>query len=115
MIDPELAFDPTGDWANWIYSTTKATLQSGKNTIRLTGIGASGGANIDHLRVHNKAENADDGPKDVENSELLEIVSGLELKKMNELGLIIDGVKIEDHQAITRVEFMSLIDRKSVV
>src|SRR5690625_231955 len=109
VINPELAFDPTGDWAKWIYSTTKSTLQAGENVIRLTGGEPSGGANIDHLRIHNK-EDSDTGGIDVENLDLLEIVSGLELMKLKEMGLIIEKDKIDDHLQITRMEFMSLIN-----
>src|SRR5699024_10708706 len=43
---------PTGDFAKWEYSSTKASLQKGENTIKAVGNAPNGGANIDHLKVY---------------------------------------------------------------
>ncbi|PRX28273.1 PelA/Pel-15E family pectate lyase [Orenia metallireducens] len=51
VVEPNLAFDSTGAWDNWVTTETTVNLQAGKNVIRATATGASGGANIDHLRV----------------------------------------------------------------
>src|SRR5699024_9955189 len=37
LVNSELAFDPTGDFAKWEYSSTKASLQKGENTIKAVG------------------------------------------------------------------------------
>ncbi|WP_205418625.1 pectate lyase [Paraliobacillus sediminis] len=109
IIEPELTFDPSGGWATWVYTSTQANLKSGENVIRATGVGASGGANIDHLRIHNKDEIDNEGPVDVEDAEIADIISGLELKKLKELGMVVDQ-KASDDQPITRLAFMSLIN-----
>ncbi|WP_198663172.1 pectate lyase [Paraliobacillus zengyii] len=109
VVEPELAFDPSNGWATWVYTSTKANLKTGENTIRATGVGASGGANIDHLRIHNKDEVDTEAPVEVEDAEIAEIVSGLELKKLKELGMVVDQTAT-DEQSITRIAFMSLIN-----
>ncbi|MEK5444063.1 MULTISPECIES: pectate lyase [unclassified Fredinandcohnia] len=111
VVTESLAFDPTGAWTTWVYTSTKATLKAGENKIRATGVGTSGGANIDHLRIHNKETGSDEGPIDTEDSEVKDIVSGLYLKKLNELGVIVEK-QPEDTDSITRLEFMSLINSK---
>ncbi|MDL4839809.1 pectate lyase [Aquibacillus rhizosphaerae] len=109
IIEESLAFDPSGGWATWVYTSTKALLQPGENVIRATGVGASGGANIDHLRVHNKPDSSGDGPIDVEDSDMAEVVSDLQLQKLNKLGIVADGQPDQDNE-ITRIEFMSLVN-----
>ncbi|WP_088105507.1 pectate lyase [Halalkalibacter urbisdiaboli] len=108
VANPELAFDPTGDWAGWQTTTMKTILQAGKNVIRATGIASSGGANIDHLRIHNKSGDVED-VVELEEVELTEILSGLQMKKLNKLGLIASEQK-QEQEPITRIEFMSLIN-----
>jgi unsaturated rhamnogalacturonyl hydrolase len=46
-----VSFTPTGDWATWKTVDVAATLVSGTNTVRATGIGAAGGPNLDSLTV----------------------------------------------------------------
>lgn len=110
VIEPELSFEPSGGWASWVYTSTQASLKAGENVIRATGVGASGGANIDHLRIYNSEDKTGEEPVDVESAEIEEIVSGLQLKKLNELGMIVEQ-QISDNQTITRLEFMSLINQ----
>ncbi|SER68130.1 pectate lyase, PelA/Pel-15E family [Gracilibacillus ureilyticus] len=109
VVEPELAFDPSGGWANWVYTSMKADLKAGENVIRATGVGASGGANIDHLRVHNKTEESGGGDVEVEETELAEVVSGLQLKKMKEIGIVSES-GAADEETITRIEFMALLN-----
>ncbi|WP_223254387.1 pectate lyase [Bacillus sp. HNG] len=111
VVEESLAFDPTGAWTTWVYTTTKATLKAGENKIRATGVGDSGGANIDHLRIHNKDTGSDEGPIDIEDTKITDVVSGLYLKKLNELGIIVDK-QPADTDSITRLEFMALINSK---
>ncbi|WP_018930363.1 pectate lyase [Gracilibacillus lacisalsi] len=110
VVEEELAFDPTGDWANWEYTSTKALLVAGENTIRATGVGPSGGANIDHLRVHNKSDAGNDRPIEMDHAELEEVISGVELKKLKELGIVADELPTNE-EAITRIEFFSLVNQ----
>lgn len=111
VVAESLAFDPTGAWTTWVYTSTKANLNVGENKIRATGVGPSGGANIDHLRIHNKENGSSDGPIDVEESDLTDVVSGLHLKKLNELGLIADKQPAAN-DSISRLELMALINSK---
>lgn len=109
IIEEELAFDPTGGWAEWTYTTTKAELKAGENVIRATGVGSSGGANIDHLRVHNLADGGGEAPVEVEDSNLEEVAGGLLVKKMKQLGMI-DEEPAANEEEITRLEFMALVN-----
>ncbi|KAB8127934.1 pectate lyase [Gracilibacillus oryzae] len=109
VVEPELAFDPSGGWAEWVYTSTKANLTAGENVIRATGVGASGGANIDHLRVHNLAGESGEGAVETEQVELADVVSGLQLKQMQELGIAATSEAADD-KAITRIEFMALVN-----
>ncbi|MGP4038471.1 pectate lyase [Gracilibacillus sp. D59] len=110
IVEEELAFAPTGDWATWEYTSTKTVLQAGENTIRATGVGSSGGANIDHLRVHNQSEAGNEGPVDVEESDIEEVVSGVELRKLQELGIVVNELPAND-EAISRIEFFALVNQ----
>src|SRR5699024_6664702 len=96
VIEEELAFDSSGGWTTWEYTSTKTNLQAGENLVRATGVAASGGANIDHLRVHNSSEAAGDEPIDVEASELEEVVGGVQLKKLKQLGMVVDELPAND-------------------
>nr|BAB90989.1 pectate lyase P358 [Bacillus sp. P-358] len=111
VVAESLAFDPTGAWATWVYTSTKATLKAGENKIRATGVGPSGGANIDHLRIHNTESGSSDVPIKIEDSNMTDVVSGLYLKKLNELGILVD-IQPADTDSITRLEFMALINSK---
>ncbi|MFA9559566.1 pectate lyase [Evansella sp. AB-rgal1] len=111
IVTPELAFDPTGGWTVWQYSSLQAELVEGENVIRAVGIAPSGGANVDHLRVHNKADSSSEGPMDIEEVEITDIVSGLLLNDLNELGMLVDSEDSDKaNQPITRLEFMALIN-----
>ncbi len=109
VVEEELAFDPSGGWATWVYTSTKAQLTAGENVIIATGVGASGGANIDHLRIHNKSDTTDGGQIDIEDSDLSEVVSGFYLKKLKEVGILVDELPADD-EPMTRIEFMSFIN-----
>ncbi|MFC4386715.1 pectate lyase [Gracilibacillus marinus] len=109
IVEEALAFDSSGGWANWQYTTTKVTLQEGQNIIRATGAGASGGANIDHLRIHNQLNSDDDTVIDVEDKEMEEVAGGLLVSKMKKLGIIADKA-IAENDEMTRLAFFSLIN-----
>jgi PelA/Pel-15E family pectate lyase len=49
VANPALAFVSTGTWTTWTTITTPIELKAGKNTIRLTALGAQGLVNIDHF------------------------------------------------------------------
>ncbi|WP_163539466.1 pectate lyase [Gracilibacillus sp. YIM 98692] len=107
----ELEFPPTGDWAEWKVEGTKLQLPAGENVIRLTATGAEGGGNIDHLRIHNqKSDSENNGPVITEKVELEELVPGLTLKKLKQLGVV--GDAYQEDQLITGVELLALINRE---
>ncbi|WP_100408016.1 pectate lyase [Bacillus solitudinis] len=108
VAEPELAFDPTGDWAGWKTTTMTATLEAGENVIRATGIAANGGANIDHLRIHNKSSESEE-IVELEEVEVTDIMSGLQMKKLQNIGLLVTEQKPEN-EPISKIEFMSLIN-----
>jgi PelA/Pel-15E family pectate lyase len=108
VANPELAFNPTGDWAGWKTTSMNTTLEAGKNVIRATGIAASGGANIDHLRIHNQSGESEE-IVELEEVELTEIVSGLQMKKLQSIGLLVSEQQPEN-EPITKIEFMSFIN-----
>ena len=52
IVSSGLAFNATGAWTNYQNTASlTANLTAGQNTVRATATGASGGANVDHLRV----------------------------------------------------------------
>ncbi|WP_199620690.1 pectate lyase [Paenibacillus alkalitolerans] len=108
VVNPSLSFPSTGDFIIWGTTSTKAALNAGTNVIRATGIGPSGGANIDHLRIHNKPET--DGPPEVvlEEVEVSDIIGGLLMKKLKTLGIIASEQPAD--RPIPRIEFMSLLN-----
>jgi pectate lyase len=57
-VDSSLSFPGTGAWSTWDNATVAANLNAGNNTVRITGVSSSGGANIDYLKI------ADDGTTD---------------------------------------------------
>lgn len=106
----ELPFPPTGDWAGWINQSFTAELDKGKSVIRLSATGAEGGGNIDHLRIHNNFDTEDDNvPIHIEEVEMTEIVSSLQMKKLNELG-IISTMEGKADDPINALDFMALIN-----
>ncbi|MBO1510660.1 pectate lyase [Metabacillus bambusae] len=113
VIEAELAFDSTGEWTTWKTVITKATLQAGENVIVATGKGASGGANIDHLRIHNNESDSNtDGPQPVEVEEVSmeELVEGVTLKKLKTEG-IVSSNNVNKDKEISRVEFFANINK----
>jgi len=113
VISEELAFDSTGEWTNWQSVSIKAALQAGDNTIVATGVGPSGGANIDHLRIHNSTSDPDDGdpkPIEIEQVTLQELVDGVTLKKLNAAGMINTYTREEDEE-MSKLEFFAAINR----
>lgn len=111
VIESELAFNSTGQWANWTTVSTKATLQEGENIIVAKGVGQSGGANIDHLRIHNKSDSDSDGRKPVEVEEVAmeALVKGVTLKKLNTAGILVKDDN--DNAEVSRIEFFGSINR----
>lgn len=109
VVVESLAFDPTGAFTNWGVTSTKVALEAGTHKIRVTGIAAGGGANIDHLRIHNLEDSEEEGPTEIDQSEMEEVVSGVELKKLKELGLLVDQAPADD-APISRIAFLSLIN-----
>src|SRR5262249_1954987 len=51
VVAPGLAFNPTTNWDTWADQSITATLTAGTNKIRATATTASGGPNVDRLRV----------------------------------------------------------------
>jgi PelA/Pel-15E family pectate lyase len=113
VVASELEFPSTGEWSSWKTTSVKANLKAGENVIVATGKGLSGGANIDHLRVHNLEEVPEEhGPKPVEvkGVELEELVGGLTLKKLKEAGIVAGGERAQEDQ-ITKAELFAMINR----
>ncbi|MFC4101532.1 pectate lyase [Paenibacillus xanthanilyticus] len=108
IADAELAFDPTGGFDKWLTTKTQATLKAGENIIRATAVGASGGGNIDSLRIHN--EPAGEAEQvELQEADVTELVSGLQLKQLKQLGVIADGAP-QDSEPLSRLAFMSLVN-----
>ncbi len=51
VVDPGLAFSTSGTWTNYITTNTMVDLVAGENILQITANLASGGPNMDHLRV----------------------------------------------------------------
>ncbi|WP_083652540.1 pectate lyase [Bacillus sp. MRMR6] len=110
----ELAFPSTGEWTGWKTVTTKAVLKAGDNVIVATGVGLSGGANIDHLRIHNTTSSDTDmggrKPVEVEEVSMEDLVDGIMLKKLETEGIVTqEETKLEDE--VSRIEFFAGINR----
>ncbi|WP_185819479.1 pectate lyase [Salibacterium salarium] len=106
----ELPFPPTGDWAQWKSESLQFLLQEGENVIRLTATGSEGGGNIDHLRIHNSLhEDNDQTPVETEEVEMSEIVSGVTMKKLEEIGILAD-INEKADEPVTTIEFIALIN-----
>ena len=110
VVEPSLAFDPTGAFTEWKYTEMTAKLQEGDNIIRVTGIAANGGANIDHLRIHNKNEDTENGSIPIDLTEVEKVVPGIQLKKLKELGIVIDEA-FDESKAMTLIEVFSYINQ----
>ncbi|WP_373229848.1 pectate lyase [Cohnella sp.] len=102
---PQLGFPSTGDFAQWQTASFKTTLLAGANVIRATATGPSGGANIDHLRIHDGSDTEGPPPVAMEEVEVTDIIGGLLLKKLDAIGMLA-GERSAD-RVITRIEFMS--------
>ncbi|MGM7722723.1 pectate lyase [Metabacillus sp. Hm71] len=112
VAEQELAFPSTGEWTAWKTAATKANLQAGENIIVATGAGGSGGANIDHLRIHNKVlDQEPEGPQPVEVKEVKmeELMDGVTLKKLKTAG-ILSSEKFNKEQEMARLEFFAHIN-----
>lgn len=109
IVAPQLSFPSTGDFAVWNTVSTKAAMKAGVNVIRATASGPSGGANIDHLRIHNQSGGTEE-PKPIvlEEVEVSGIIGGLLMKKLNTLG-ILTSEQAADRQ-VARIEFMSFLN-----
>jgi Raf kinase inhibitor-like YbhB/YbcL family protein len=57
VVQPALAFPPTGNWDTWQDATFTAALVNGANTVRATATVAAGGPNVDRLRVSLPTDN----------------------------------------------------------
>src|SRR5699024_4532132 len=52
VANKALAFDPTGAFTEWKYTSMTTEVKAGVNRIRAIGTSANGGANVDHLRIY---------------------------------------------------------------
>lgn len=114
VVNNELAFPSTGEWTGWKTVSTKAVLEAGDNTIVATGVGPSGGSNIDHLRVHNTtSDDSNTGgrkPFVVEEVSVEELVDGITLKKLETEG-ILSQEDSKPGNKVSRIEFFASINR----
>ncbi len=90
VVSGEVVCSPTGEWNNWQTVSTVVPLKKGENIIRATSTSASGGANIDNLRVMSKGLLANSGEGEVVINEVpvSDIVSPLFEKKLVNENLI---------------------------
>jgi PelA/Pel-15E family pectate lyase len=56
VVNSNLDFTSTGEWTAWTTTTTMVELKAGKNTIRLSALGAQGLVNIDHISLNPNIE-----------------------------------------------------------
>jgi len=116
VIKSNLAFNPTGAWDNWQLTKTTVMLKAGKNVIRATATGASGGANIDHLRVLSSnmiQENVDPLAKLIQVVEVSDIVNKFMLEELARKGLLIEGEPAQT-QVEKRAEEVTIKSAKAV-
>lgn len=104
----QLSFPSTGDFAKWSTARMKTKLNEGTNVIRMTATGSSGGANIDHLRIHNAPDMGEPGPGVLEEVEVSDMIGGSLMKKLTTLGIL--APERETDRPIARIEFMSLLN-----
>lgn len=108
-----LPFGPTGEWSFWQTDSVTAHLIEGDNQISLIATGASGGANIDHLRIvdpNAPAEPVEPEPQELEEVPASALVAGLLSKKLNQSGLLLSSDVPQD-QALSQIEFFARINR----
>lgn len=113
VVSEELAFNSTGEWTNWQTVSIKTALKAGDNTIVAKGAGTSGGANIDHLKIHNSPIDPEDiGPKpvEVEQVTLNELIDGVTLKKLQATGIINTNTPEKDEE-ISKLAFFASVNR----
>ena len=109
VVAAPLPFPSTGDWTAWRTSTVQATLVAGENVIRATATGASGGPNIDHLRIHTGTPGGGEpAPSGLQPVALTDIVDGLLMKKLKAIGMI--GAEKAAADPIARIEFMAMMN-----
>lgn len=108
IVAPQLSFPSTGDFVVWRTVSTKATLKAGINVIRATAVGSNGGANIDHLRIHNQSGTEGPAPVVLEEVEVSDIIGGLLMKKLETLGILNSEQSVD--RPIARIEFMSFLN-----
>ncbi|MEU3458844.1 carbohydrate-binding protein [Streptomyces sp. NPDC006733] len=51
VVSAGQAFNPTANWDTWVTSSLTIPLKSGANTIRATATTASGGPNVDKIKI----------------------------------------------------------------
>lgn len=112
-INPQLDFNTTIEWNNWQTVSIKAQLQKGKNNIIATGVGSSGGANIDHLRIHNNDDDIEPGepePVEITEVDIEDLTDGVLLKRLKTTGLLADHTNLDENRNMTRIEFFAKIN-----
>ncbi len=89
-----LDFSPTGEWNNWTISSTNVELKAGENIILATATGASGGANIDNLRVTSLSllDNKADDEIVMNEVEVSEIIYPILADKLDRTGLLVKNI-----------------------
>lgn len=115
IVEEELAFDPTGEWASWDVTQTTVDLSEGANTIRLTGTGPSGGANIDHLNVYEGPPRPDQEEKttlpDIQTVPLTENIDAPEFQAAVKDGLLMEEGDFFEESTVSRIEWMAWLNR----
>ena len=106
---PQLSFPSTGDFAKWETVSGKVTLAAGDNVIRATATGPNGGANIDHLRIHNAGDSGGPAPVELEEVELEELLGGVLMRKLYEIGMLATP-DVQDDAKVLRIEFISMLN-----
>jgi PelA/Pel-15E family pectate lyase len=110
----ELAFEPTGEWTNWKKASFKAVLGAGQHVLIAEGIGSSGGANIDHVRIYppgTDPSTQEPAPTELTAVSMEELVSGVLLKKLRTDGLLASDADIQPDRPISRMEFFARVNR----
>jgi hypothetical protein len=51
VVNPSLAFPPTGGWTAWSVVSNTIPVQAGRNVIRLTALSTNGLVNVDHFEI----------------------------------------------------------------
>jgi PelA/Pel-15E family pectate lyase len=110
VADPDLAFDSTSEWTSWQTTQTIVMLKEGSNVIRATATGASGGGNIDNLRVCTPSilESDDNlnAPVDYEVVSTSKILGEILSQKLSSAGLLVEDDYFQKNP-VTRVAFIN--------